>query len=337
MTIQGIKQNPEATKEDLRRMSLVMNEAIKQLNDGTYLKEIVEDTSPQLGGDLDTNGHQVQWSKGADVASASALPILTDGNYFDVTGNTTITSINTTGKVGTVIKLHFDGVLTLTHNATDLVLPGGANITTAAGDEAEFIEYASGDYRCTIYSKADGTAVVSGGGGAWSLIETQAASTSPTIDFTSGIDSAYDTYVFVISGLRPASAADLWVRMGNGGSFDSGGSDYSYANDSISAGGVRAASSQEGDAQIILSTANVFNDSRSGYEATFYMNRAADSSSYTRINGTYFYDTDAGTGRVAGYGGGTRDEVAAHDRVQFLMSTGNITEGRFTLYGVSYS
>jgi hypothetical protein len=54
--------------------------------------------------------------------------------------------------------------LTLTHHATDLILPGGANITTAAGDEAEFIEYAAGDYRCTSYSKASGEPVVAAGG-----------------------------------------------------------------------------------------------------------------------------------------------------------------------------
>ena len=47
----------------------------------------------------------------------------------------------------------------LTHNASDLILPGAANITTVAGDEAEFIEYASGDYRCTNYTKIDGSAV----------------------------------------------------------------------------------------------------------------------------------------------------------------------------------
>jgi hypothetical protein len=116
-----------------------------------------------LGGDLDCNGSQIQWSQGADVASATALVVLTDGNYFDVTGTTTITSINTTGGVGTLIKLHFDDALILTHHATDLILPGGANITTAAGDEAEFIEYATGDYRCTNYSKASGEAVVSSG------------------------------------------------------------------------------------------------------------------------------------------------------------------------------
>ena len=128
------------------------------------IASLAADTTPQLGGDLDCNGAQIQWSQGADVASTGALPVLTDGNYFDVTGTTTITSINATGGVGTLIKLHFDGALTLTHHATDLILPSGANITTAAGDEAEFIEYAAGDYRCTNYSKANGEAVVGGAG-----------------------------------------------------------------------------------------------------------------------------------------------------------------------------
>ena len=124
----------------------------------TGIPDLVSDLTPQLGGNLSANGHQIQWSKGADVASAAALPVLTDGNYFDVTGTTTVTSINTTAS-GTVIKLHFDAALILTHNATSLVLPGGANITTAANDEAEFIEYSTGNWRCTSYTRADGTAL----------------------------------------------------------------------------------------------------------------------------------------------------------------------------------
>jgi len=128
-------------------------------------QNLVEDTTPQLGGVLDSNSNQIRWSKGADVASAAALPILTDGNYFDVTGAVQITSINTTGKVGTPIKLHFDGAPELVHHATNLFLPAaGGNITAAAGDEAEFVEYASGDFRCTKYTKADGTALVAAGG-----------------------------------------------------------------------------------------------------------------------------------------------------------------------------
>ena len=107
------------------------------------------------------SGAEVQFTKGADIASATALVTGSDGNYFDVTGTTTVTSITTVG-VGAIIKLQFDGALILTHHATDLILPSGANITTAAGDEAEFYEYASGDWRCTNYSKANGRPVASG-------------------------------------------------------------------------------------------------------------------------------------------------------------------------------
>jgi hypothetical protein len=131
-------------------------------NSAEAMLDLANDTTPQLGGILDTAGNQVRWSKGDDVSSATAVTLGTDGNYFDITGTTTITSINTLA-VGTVVKLHFDGALTFTHHATNLILPGGANITTAAGDEAELVEYASADWRCTSYTKADGTPVVGGG------------------------------------------------------------------------------------------------------------------------------------------------------------------------------
>lgn len=115
-----------------------------------------------MTGDITMSASMQKWAKGADVASGTALPLITDGNYFDVTGTTTITSFNSVG-VGTVIGLHFDGALTLTHNATDLILPSGANITTAAGDEALFVEYASGDYRCISYQKANGLPIANAG------------------------------------------------------------------------------------------------------------------------------------------------------------------------------
>lgn len=180
---------------------------------GTIATVLAKDPSPQLGGDLDANGNQVQWSKGADVASAAALPVLTDGNYFDVTGTTTITSINTCGGNGTiapVIKLHFDGALTLTHHATDLILPSGANITTAAGDEAEFVEYASGDWRCTNYTKASGEAVV-GSGTIVQVVNTQTgavATGTGTIPDDDTIPQITEGDEYMTLAITPASASN---------------------------------------------------------------------------------------------------------------------------------
>lgn len=104
-------------------------------------------------------------SKGADIASANDLPLISDGNYFEVTGTTAILTIDSSSHIGTQIRLHFVGILTLTHNATDLILPGAANITTAAGDEATFVEYDTGDWRCVNYQIAADAPGAGGGGG----------------------------------------------------------------------------------------------------------------------------------------------------------------------------
>lgn len=99
---------------------------------------------------------------GADVASASTIDLdAATGNLVDVTGTTAITAITLSdGRERTV---RFTGALTLTNGAS-LVLPGGSNITTSAGDYAVFRGYAAGVVRCVVYTKASGTAVVSSGG-----------------------------------------------------------------------------------------------------------------------------------------------------------------------------
>ena len=78
------------------------------------------------------------WAKGADLASGTTVTPGTDGNYFDITGTTTITAIGSL-QAGSVVIFHFDGILTLTHNATSLILQGATNLTTAAGDVVAFI------------------------------------------------------------------------------------------------------------------------------------------------------------------------------------------------------
>lgn len=98
-------------------------------------------------------------AKGTDIASAVTTDIgAATGNLVHITGTTTITALGSV-QAGTRRKVVFDGILILTHNATSLILPTGANITTAAGDTAEFISEDAGNWRCTGYQRASGAAL----------------------------------------------------------------------------------------------------------------------------------------------------------------------------------
>jgi len=120
--------------------------------------DLVGDTSPQLGGFLDANGNYMQTEKGGDITSASPLVLDTDGDYFDVTGTTNFAVITTAAD--RQFTLQFDGVLTMTHHATNLDLPGEANITTAAGDVATFQSTGANTVQCINYSRASGEPIV---------------------------------------------------------------------------------------------------------------------------------------------------------------------------------
>jgi hypothetical protein len=104
-------------------------------------------------------GHDAFSTKGVNEASATTTDIgAATGMYVHITGTTTITGFGT--KTAGVKRICvFDGILTLTHNATSLILPTGANITTAAGDVAIMVSEGSGNWKCVAYVRADGTAL----------------------------------------------------------------------------------------------------------------------------------------------------------------------------------
>ena len=91
-----------------------------------------------------------------DVASAATCDIGAAANLkVHITGTTNVTSFGTA--VNSIRFIRFAGVLTLTHNATSLILPSGANIATAAGDCAIATSDASGNWRVRHYQRADGS------------------------------------------------------------------------------------------------------------------------------------------------------------------------------------
>ena len=109
--------------------------------------------------------------KGADIVAAATTDIFgaTDGNIKDIThaaGTLAITGFGT-AQAGAVREGRFiisGGALSITHNATSMILnAGGGNITLANGDRYEAVSLGAGNCFVKI-TKADGTAVVSSGG-----------------------------------------------------------------------------------------------------------------------------------------------------------------------------
>jgi len=109
---------------------------------------------------LATNMSGAAFNEGlVSLASAATMAIgAAGGNYITVTGTTAITAFDTV-QAGTERTLEFQGALTLTNNAA-IILPGGANIATAAGDTAIFRSEGSGNWRCVSYQRGPASAAI---------------------------------------------------------------------------------------------------------------------------------------------------------------------------------
>ena len=130
-----------------------MTNAVSLLNDGTDVIvqnnvasggfSFQDDSFAELfffdGAGVSYSGRMLD-NQGADIASANDITLGADGNYFDVTGTTTINRIATADwTAGSTFYLQFDGALTVTDNVAagggfgSILLTGSANYSTAAG------------------------------------------------------------------------------------------------------------------------------------------------------------------------------------------------------------
>lgn len=243
-----------------------------------------------------TFSNNVIFTKGADVASATALPVITDGNYFDVTGTTAITSIDTVG-VGVWIKLHFDGALILTHNATDLILPGAANITTVAGDEAEFVEYATGDWRCVNYQRTSGVPVVAGRLVQQVNTQTGTSSTGTTvIPLDNTIPQNTEGDEVMTLAITPTNASNkLKIEVVVVGTNGSGGNLIAALFQDSTANSLAAASQSWNAGTTIETTAFTHYMTAGTTSATTFKIRYG-----SNVAGTTYFNIDSGTADLGG-------------------------------------
>lgn len=111
-----------------------------------------------------------------DVASAATSDIgAAAARRVRITGTTTVTSFGTAANCERLVRLA--GALTLTHNATSLVLPGAGNIVGGGGDTFMAVSDASGNWRAMSYVRADGHPLTTGNASIASASTTDLGST----------------------------------------------------------------------------------------------------------------------------------------------------------------
>ena len=183
-------------------------------------------------------------------------------------------------------------------------------------------------------------ASISGGG--MTLISTQTASSSATIDFTSGIDSTYDSYVFKFINIHPATNN---VGFSFNMSADSG-SNYNVTKTTTvfrtfhGENDIDAVQEYYASGDLAQSTAfknlsyfvgNGNDESCSGTLHLFNPSSTTFVKHFIAILQEYTIGQYSQNFHTAGYGNTT----SAVDAVQFKMSSGNIDSGVIKLYGIS--
>ncbi|WP_259671615.1 hypothetical protein [Rhizobium sp. NZLR3b] len=149
----------------------------------------------------------------ATLASAATTDLSTVGSQnVTVTGTTTITAFGT-APAGTFRRLVFSGILTLTHNATSLILPQGGNVVTAAGDSLEAVSLGSGNWRVTSYQRVGTSGLISG---------TAVSASGTALDFT-GIPSWVKRITVAIESLSTNGTTGVSLQLGDSGGIETAG------------------------------------------------------------------------------------------------------------------
>lgn len=304
---------------------------------------------------------RIDTTQGADIVCAATINLETaTGNVVDVTGSTgPVTAITLSQGHWRIVR--FTSTPTLTHGAS-LVLPGAANITAAAGDYALFIGYAASVVRCAMYIKASGIqvtgtqsantffagptsgaaaapsfrAAVGADGASLVLIQSQAASNSATIDFTTGISSTYDTYILEIEDLVVATDnvnLHLLVSENAGGAWKVGASDYAWTQvQAQDATGTPNQAGDTADAQLRLQYNTL--DNALPYRGTVKFSKPSGTARSKMFMIDAAYRSNTTTIERTSIAGAYIGSTAAIDGIRIIASSGNITTGTLSLYGV---
>ena len=181
------------------------------------------------------------------------------------------------------------------------------------------------------------------------FISTQTASSSSSIDFTSGIDGTYNEYLFTITNYKPVTdekALCFQVDTGTNTNYNQQITSTAFSGGHNQNGSFALLEYNTGHDQgngtslqyfSYSGESNSYPDMTASGELTLY---APSSSTYVkhfmgRANTKYTgNNTDAQTYSIDLHTAGYVNTTTALTRVRFAAFSGNIYTGTFTLYGV---
>ena len=183
-------------------------------------------------------------------------------------------------------------------------------------------------------------------GGSLVLISTSTASSSSTIDITSGLDSTYKEYIIKFINIHPASDSVHFLFQGDTGTNTSynqtitSASFRAYNYESSSSGTPTLQYYTSGDLaqgtdfHYMTGNSGVGNDSDQAFNGTMHL---FDPSNTTFVK-HFIIDTNSHgptNYTMRFFAGGYFNTTTAITRLRFKFSSGNIDTGTIKLYGVS--
>ena len=169
--------------------------------------------------------------------------------------------------------------------------------------------------------------------GSWVLLDTQTASSSATLDFTTGIDSTYDLYVFVLTSIIPQTDnTQLFLRVSEdgGANWQADAADYGWTN-TFASGATTGTENDASDSEIQV-VSGMGTGTGESFNARIWMHNPSGST-YKQFG--IELETYTATPAVAtAKGVGVYLSVNVINGVRFVCSSGNVASGTVRLYGI---
>ena len=256
-------------------------------------------------------------------------------------GSASAPSITNTGDTNCGLLFSAADTLSFTAAGTAQFTMADGVVAPVTDDDVDLgtssLEFKDGYFDGTLYCDTlnlAGTNYTTAGG-AWTLLETQTASSSSLIEFDTGqITSTYDVYKIVLNNvINSADAAELYAQVSKSASYITSGYRYVVAAYTDTDTDIKAASTSASAIKITRNGTGTASGENCNFEITLWDPLGTDNAKSISWDG-HTFNNDGVFHREIG-GGGDNGSQAAIDKIKIYPGSGNIASGGFSIYGLS--